>query len=349
MDTLRDSAGAREGEHAYLHRLRVLAAFAVVIIHTASKDFTVPATTTADWQFLSMYEGLSHWAVPVFVMISGALFLDPKRELPLKKLFGKYILRILLALIFWSAFYAVAYAGIYLRGSLREVWDYFLQGHVHLWYLPMLIGLYLTAPVLRPMVRETKTGWYLVALAAFFAVLVPTLAQIPGTGPLRGQFDRLALHLPLGYTGYFAAGSMLHRTQQKKSVRYTLYALGALATVAAIAVSGIGSARAGEIRTWLYNYFSPCVALQSAAIFVLLRQIGGRPLPRPLRLLSGCSFGIYLIHELFIDFLRRFCGLGPLSLPTVLSVPLIAALVFALSAAVTALLRQIPLARRTIV
>ncbi|MBR5093877.1 MAG: acyltransferase family protein [Oscillospiraceae bacterium] len=349
MDEQRDSVPAERKEHAYLHRLRVLAALAVVFIHTASKDFTVPATATADWQFLSMYEGLSHWAVPVFVMISGALFLDPERELPLKKLFGKYILRILLALVFWSALYAVAYVGIYLRGSLREIWDYFLQGHVHLWYLPMLIGLYLTVPVLRPVARDRTAARSFVALAAVFAVLVPVLAQIPGTGPLRGQFNRLELYLPLGYTGYFVLGSLLHRFELPKTARRWLYALAALATAAAIAVSGIGSARAGECRIWLYDYFSPCVALQSAAVFVLLRQIGERPLPRLLRLLSGCSFGIYLIHELFIDFLRRFCGLGPLSLPTLVSVPLIAALVFALSAAMTALLRQIPLARRTIV
>ena len=339
---------AARAEQPYLHRLRILAAFAVVVIHVGSKDFTVPALASADWQFLDLFECLSHWAVPVFVMISGALFLDPERELPLKKLFGKYILRILLALIFWSALYAVAYAGIYLHGGAREIWDYFLIGHVHLWYLPMLIGLYLTVPVLRPVARETRRGWYFVILAALFAVLLPALAQLPGTGPLRYQLGRLDVHLALGYTGYLMLGSLLHRQALPRPWRYALYALAVLATLAAYLLSGPASARLGEIQNWPYDYFAPAVALQSAALFVLLRQIGQRPLKPFWRELSRCSFGIYLIHELFIDFLRRFCGLGPLSGPTWLTVPLIAALVFVLSAAASALLGRVPLARKTI-
>ena len=64
--------------------------------------------------------------------------------------------------------------------------------------------------------------------------------------------------------------------------------------------------------------------------------------------LSGLSFGIYLIHQIPVDFLRRFCGLSTLTLHPLVSVPLIALLSYALSALAASALKRIPLLRKTI-
>jgi surface polysaccharide O-acyltransferase-like enzyme len=58
-----------------------------------------------EWNIYNICNSASRWGVPVFVMMSGALFLP--REIPTKTLYKKYILRMTIAYVVWSAFYAV--------------------------------------------------------------------------------------------------------------------------------------------------------------------------------------------------------------------------------------------------
>lgn len=47
------------------------------------------------------------WAVPIFLMVTGVLILEPRKKLPLKKFIKKYIARIFLAIIIFVAIYQV--------------------------------------------------------------------------------------------------------------------------------------------------------------------------------------------------------------------------------------------------
>ena len=58
--------------------------------------------STADFAVTKTCENLLMWAVPCFLMVSGALLLNPAKEIPLKKLFGKYIKRMFLALLIFT-------------------------------------------------------------------------------------------------------------------------------------------------------------------------------------------------------------------------------------------------------
>lgn len=333
----------RPGELGWVHWLRVLAACAVVANHACAKDFIQHPVTGSAWQSMAAFEALTRGCVPAFVMISGALLLDPARELPLGKLFRKYFLRILIALVFWSLAYAVLYTGLYLRAPLAEVLEAARVGYSHLWYLYMLLGLYLVTPLLRPLARERETLRYFVLLAAVFSILLPTLGSF-GLLPLTRYFaSRLDIHAVLGYAGYLVLGRLLATAETTRRQRAWVYALAIAASLAAALIDGLGSAARGEVYTPLLHEFTPNAALQAAAVFLLLREwTRGRETPRLIRRLSELSFGIYLIHEIPIDFLRRFCGLGTLTVHPLLSVPLITLLSVALSAAATALMKRIP-------
>ena len=334
----------------YLHRLRICATVAVVLMHVTSKEFYVPATVSTEWQILNIYNGLTHWAVPVFVMISGAVFLDPEREVPIRKLFGKYILRIFIALVFWSAVYAVAYTGIYLHGSAREVLNAFLEGHVHLWYLPMLIGLYLLVPMLRRITESPLLTKYYLILTGIFSILLPELGRWGLAPILRAEAARLDIHLCLGYSGFFVAGYALHRLEIRKSFRVTIYLLAVLSTLGMIAYSGAMSARSGGVHIELYEAFSLGTVLQSLGIFLAFRQLGNRKsCPHYVKSLSELTFGVYLIHEFWVDFLRRFCGISPLAFHPLIAIPVTVILVLAGSAVSIFLLRKVAFFRKTIV
>ena len=64
--------------------LRVLASFGVIILHIAAKKFLSLSVYSNEWQVLNFYDSIVRWTVPVFVMISGALFLN--RDIPIRKL-----------------------------------------------------------------------------------------------------------------------------------------------------------------------------------------------------------------------------------------------------------------------
>ena len=83
--------------------LRVVGAFAVIVIHVAASKWYTTDIHTFEWETMNFYDSIVRWAVPVFVMISGALFLS--RDIPVRKIYGKYIFRIFTAFVFWSFVY----------------------------------------------------------------------------------------------------------------------------------------------------------------------------------------------------------------------------------------------------
>ena len=56
---------------------------------------------------LQSYDALFRFGVPVFVMLSGAVFLPKERELNIKRLYTHNILRVAVSYVFWSALYGL--------------------------------------------------------------------------------------------------------------------------------------------------------------------------------------------------------------------------------------------------
>src|SRR5699024_2388497 len=93
--------------------------------------------------------------VPIFLMISGALFLTPEKKITIERLLKHYVRRILLALLIFGTVFAVMELVMTERTfSLTMVGKGFLMtlsGNTwaHMWYLYELIGLYLITPLLK--------------------------------------------------------------------------------------------------------------------------------------------------------------------------------------------------------
>lgn len=88
----------------YFDYLRVFATFAVMILHLSAQNWYITDVNEFEWQTFNFYDSIVRWSVPVFVMISGALFLN--RDIKLKTIYTKYILRIVVSYVAWSAIYA---------------------------------------------------------------------------------------------------------------------------------------------------------------------------------------------------------------------------------------------------
>ena len=348
-----------DGRLAYADLLRAFAILAVVVIHMAGSQMSAVAVNSHAWQVFNLYNALTRWCVPVFVMLSGMFLLDPKHALPLPKLFFHHCLRILVCLLFWGGIYAaVDYVWAGGRLSWGGLWHSMLavlrgEPHYHLWFLYMILGLYLLTPILRAFCRGASRGelHYFFVLTFLFTFLLPTAFRLwpNATATLQVWYDRLQIQLVLGYVGYFVAGHYLRQYTISRLAEAVIYVLGLLGAFVTVWGTRLLSLQTGETASVFYSYFSPNVAAFSVAVVVLFRYVLGVSEERSRRQrLSGVariSFGIYLVHDLFI-MLLRYLGVTTLSFEPVASVPVLAAVVFLCSFAVAWLLSRIPLLGR---
>lgn len=349
------SKTATGGRLAYADLLRAAAMLAVIVLHLAGSRLGETPVGSVEFHVLNAYDGLTHWCVPVFVMLSGMFLLDPKHSLPPAKLLG-HILRLLAALLVWGTAYAlvgqVSSAGLSWRSvgaALRQV----LQGrtHFHLWFLYMMVGLYLITPILRAFIRGAGRGelrWFFL-MSFVFASLIPTLLRLRPDQTVKLWVNNLDLHLVLGYVGYYVLGYYLKTYTLSRGAEYLIYVLGILGAAATVGGTAWLSGRRGELIQTLYNYDSPNIVLMSVAVFVFFRYVLGISEERSRRQrisgVAGVSFGVYLVHVFFLIVLDRL-GISVLSFPPVLAVPVLAAAVFLCSFAVAWLISKIPLVGR---
>lgn len=272
-----------------LDYIRVVAIMAVVMIH-ASASF-VKAEDTFVWG--NIFDCLSRPAVPLFVMLSGALMLDEHRKIDTKKLYFKNALGLLGLLMLWSVIYAL-YKNDGPRFLLRVI-----NGHYHLWYLYMIISLYILTPFLRCMVKKENVK--LVQLFMFLALctqfLKPILQILIGYLPslrfLKLWMDQFYMNFFANYTLYYLLGwYVVHIGIKHKTLIYTL-GIGALVTTMAY-VHMTGDYKNG------YTSMSVLILLYALAIFTFINQAQWQPRPWVLKL-SKLSFGIYLIHPMILD------------------------------------------------
>lgn len=84
----------------YLDILRIVAALGVLCNHIplAAVHLYDKTATDIDRFLINANQHVMHFAVPVFVMITGALLLQPEKEIDYKKILTKYVWRMLVIL-----------------------------------------------------------------------------------------------------------------------------------------------------------------------------------------------------------------------------------------------------------
>ncbi len=215
-----------------------------------------------------------YWAVPCFVMVTGALLLDPSRELTYKKLFSKYIFRVFFALLIFTVLYRVY--DIVMNGEEFTAAGFF-KGFVnfftgsswsHLWYLYMLIGLYLLLPFFKKITEHVTTkelGYFLLLIVVFLS-LVPIL-KIWNIG--------IGFGIPVAsiYPFYLFFGYTITRPEVKVSKGVAVAGL-IVSTAALVALTLLRWNNPERMMSleMFFNYSSIIVILQATSIFYLFAK-----------------------------------------------------------------------------
>lgn len=327
---------------------RIVAICAVVCIHLSSKFLYGYNASPASFRVGNLYDSLSRWCVPLFIMVSGVLLLKGRRAQGLGEFYRKRASKVVLPLVAWSVIYVVyrhfhddhqfSLAGVVADFFSRDI-------YFHLWFLYMITGLYLVTPVMRSYVQNATRSNLTYFVSLWF------LASVVMTGGNFVDIDMRYLFPSIaGYIGYFVLGYHLFSHPVSLRLKRTLYVLA----VASVFVTYFGTlyltrANDGHYDGLFYDYNSPNVILMATGVFLAVKDLASRIRSSRchgiILVLSNISFGVYLVHPVIRDFLYRFVDTGD---SPVILIPVVAAMTILLSYLVTFVLTRIPVVAKIV-
>ncbi|MCY2954774.1 MAG: acyltransferase family protein [Planctomycetota bacterium] len=346
-------SGAASERLAYGDIMRVLGVVAVVVQHVAQSGVrSLGEIPVVYWQVCNVTTSLTKWAVPVFVMLSGALLLDPTRQESSGVFFRRRFVRVGIPTIFWSAFFLLfAAAETKFTLPLSEMTDRLLSGnpYYHMHFMFLITGLYLFTPALRAFVRSSTDSdrTLVIAVSLLLAMFSQAIMIWQGYKP-----NALSLFVP--YVGYYLAGYQIRNVKLSSRARRVAW----LAGLGAVAVTAVGSSilcpRLGLSLQgrYFYTYFSPPVILMSFCAFILMADGFRRPVPgspnRVLSHLANAALGVYLIHPIFFTIIVHFERIPLSRTRSPVAILVISAFLLAASYVGTIVMQRIPYLRRVL-
>lgn len=331
--------------------LRVICAFAVIVIHV-SAQFVGAITSNPMYEGVyfdhilndALYYGLSRFAVPCFVMLSGAFLLDNDRNADFSQFYRKSFKKLLIPVFVFSIIYFL-YDYVLLIGKIfvlhKEVLSMALllepvkqliagTPFYHMWYMYMLIGLYALVPMVIRLKNEI--GFDRFEKLAYIFVVVASLAGWVATQKVNWDPG-----MSFRYLGYLMIGYVLRKRCYENNIRAWVF------IVAGLLIETINSflryhqilqriAEGDGVYT-LYAPHAPLVVISSVLLFAGFAYLKTNiSIPR----IASASFVIYLVHAGILSCIQiisspKFFALYDVTGDTRVIIPLVSVVTFLLS------------------
>ncbi|MBO5229317.1 MAG: acyltransferase family protein [Clostridia bacterium] len=281
--------------------LRAFACMAVVMLHIITLFESTNLLNKIERVVLDkvILQPFVRFAVPCFIMISGALMLDPKHNVTLSKILKKIFKLTLIYFIFGL--------GINLFNNYKLLWNdsnvkqwlltslvdlsrifSFFNGRInyfnHMWYVVMLIGLYIITPILRKFVEYADKETVIFVLIFIFA----TNWIIPNKICLFG-FNILNEYLFVYLLGYFVAKTNLIK-------ELYIYLIGVIGFIGVF------------IACWFDNYYFDFLSFFESILIIKIFSTNKIKIKnnKIINCVSKYSLGIYLVHPFWILLISKF-------------------------------------------
>lgn len=305
---------------ANLDFVRMVACLAVVLLHVSARPIYMQGELNAwAWLLGNAVSPLTHWCVPVFVMLSAVLILGNKK-ITYTHMLRSRVPRMLAVLCISTVIYALWIK--YFQHAFD--WSAFLksvlmgQPYYHLHFFYLIIGLYLIAPPLSQAVVNMEEKDLCNAVIATSVITMVTFAW--------STFSRT--YTPNGgsfswwYISYFLMGYYLYKF--RPSLNYAMITLvGYLCTVVGTMALAFGMGNNYTWKLYFYSYFSPTVFAMSIGVWGLSLQFASKISIPTLTKLAPLTLLGYILHPIFMELLRSQYGKVSASLMRpVIEVPL---------------------------
>jgi len=343
--------------------IRTVAIILVILLHASIEPAPAVDIMSSEgvqlWWASNVYASLASPAVPLFIMLTGALLLQPSKvNEPLKVFFKKRLSRIGLPFLFWGGAYfawrvfvngEVLTSGSILQGVLAG--PYF-----HFWFLYLLLGLYLFTPLLRVIVAYAD--WKLIKY--FLLVWFVGTALVP----LFGLYENLIgpalwfkqnVFLLSGMMGYFVLGAYMVKWRLRSSILILILASSLVFTISGtyFLVGTLGE----RFSQFFYDASSVSIVIASIALFLLLLTVPAKQVEnqsrinRFLHLVSQNTLPIYLFHVMVLEVLQKgYLGfkISVTTMNPIVEIPFITVIALLVSLVVIIPLKKIPYVKRIV-
>lgn len=357
----------RVRELAWTSYTRVLAIIAVVLIHVAGYTYANPELKgTGTWALASVLTFSTKWAVPVFVMVSGALLLKPPRDRAPMTFYRRRLSRIGIPLVVWHAVYigVIAYQS---GGTLRwqNTLARLLRGEVYtaMYFFWLILGLYVVTPLIWPVVEALSrralmvVGLGLTALPAAELTLQRVIPVLQGTKTMIGEPTLITQFLP--YVGFFVLGHAL-KDVVVRGGRLVALAVATAAICAFFTLQVTTLPSAPEPWPKLVNTILPLsyqgwlLGLGAICVYLLLRgvvspdsRLAAPGIASRVRHLGDLTLGVFGCHLLVLFVVLRTMDM-PKAATTTGSLIALNVGVIVVSFIVSEVLSRIPVLRRAV-
>ncbi|WP_082794329.1 acyltransferase [Thauera humireducens] len=291
------------GRQVWADFARVVAVYGVVLIHSCGAAFyQYSKIPLSSWLQAVVLDSVVRSAVPLFVMLSGALIfgtaakggtiVETIHQIP------RRLMRVFVPLVIWSGLYLLYLAQSGLEVDIKSI--LIKPAMYHLWFGYMILGIYFLLPILRPIYTSMQGS---VSFASYFFVVWIVLTSVSVYWPI-SFLSLLQQNSLFGYGGYFILGALLATVQIPFSSIVWAVVWGASVLLTAC-ITWLKSESAGLPVETAFDYFSPNVVVASVAAFVLLSRIRiANHLTDFIKALSDLSFIVYFVHVLVLEYVR---------------------------------------------
>lgn len=351
--------------------LRVVACFLVMLVHASENFYGADSSglagnvsmlaNEANRFWVAFYDGFcARSCVPLFMMLSAFLLVPMRPGTTMTGFYRKRFLRILPPVVFFMLIYSLlplAWGAMTWEQSVADLkmipWN-FPSMAGHLWFIYPLISLYLIIPVVSPWLEKSSARDERVFIGLFaLSTFIPFIHRFI-TPELWGECfwnGFTALWYVSGYLGYLVVAHYVRfhldwNLRRRLVVGAACFLVGAAFTGWSFWLKGVpGVMIETPMLEWAWEFCTPNVLLATFGVFVMFSAIKVEKAPKIITSISKLSFGMYLMHMLFLAPIANLVIGGsqadPL-LPVWAAIPVIAVCTFVCTALTAKLLSLIP-------
>ena len=199
--------------------LKIVSAFMIALIHASGGVFNNHELGSLVWKEGLVLNAVTRFAVPVFLMISGALLLG--RKISLEKALKKAVIAGI-ALFVWSFAFILTKKILWNDGNvIHDTLMIFFNKRVsgHLWYGYLLIWIYLFSPILNIMYESlsNKMRIYFIILGLLIPSAIDSVIYYFSLDVQILQ-NSFFIYMNLGYISVLFMGRMIYENKERISL-----------------------------------------------------------------------------------------------------------------------------------
>ena len=355
MQYLREEYTKSMKKKMYLEYLRAISMFSVVLIHifvTARTDFS--EHTVVEEIISNTLGQILHYAVPIFFMITGAIFLQENKQIDLSTLYKKYIKRyVLIILIFgWGfAFIEQISNKEYSFMAIVNSFICMIKGETwaHMWYLYTLIGIMMILPIIKLIVEKSSENNNLIKYTLIILIIFSCFATL-----MEDMFGfKIGIVNPINsiYIAYMIWGYLIDKKTDRCNIKIPVSVIF-IASIIIIACNIAREKLKLQFLEPIGSYNSPVIMLMSIALFELIKELINNKKHRNTKLdefilgISKYTFGVYIIHMFWINVAYKLLKINPYGELMIGKVIILYICTISLSIISTKILKKLPIIKK---